>query len=254
MKFGRKKAPNKNENDLVKPLLSNYQFQQPLFQEYEYGNTTATPATQHPTTGTTKKLFPPKQKRRSAIIRQSARRKSEIKRFFGEDGMLSDDSDYTRFSFSSIGSTSKTATLRTLTLGSIEEGEERSHSTVGMEEDGKEDRGRHHTLWMVFKMTLVLVISAASVGFYTVAFIEELAVESSVVSLTFLAVAGGIIMIMAPWVCAKEWRLAKSPGELIVCWLIQYELQDTFNIHYIIRYKKLHQCLKGRSKSAGKRD
>ena len=214
MKFPsrRKKVPDDND-DLVKPLLSGPKFQQPLFQEYEYNTNNKVVHGEACT-----KLFPPPQKRRSAIIRKAARRKSELKRFFGE-GELSDDSEYTRFSFCSVGSTERTATLRSLTLASIDEEEEDKSSPSSIasrEEAGKgelEDSVVHITTWIVFKLTLVFVVSVASVAFYAVGLTEEFAVESSVVSLTFLGVAGGISAIMAPWVCAKECRLAKSPGK-----------------------------------------
>lgn len=187
-------------DDLVKPLLSKVyagdvdpKFKPPVAQDIDNFDID-------------RSAFPVRYQRRSTLVRHMAHKKnsmrsSEFRKLFSED----DDSEYIGFSIGhSIDSTITTANLRTLTGSSILEKEVRAVM--------KDDHTPMTTLVMI-KMTLVFTITMASVFFYSVALAESYVEETSALSLSFLAVAGGVSLFVAPLVCARAWALARCSGE-----------------------------------------
>lgn len=130
---------------------------------------------------------------------------NEIKRLFSEE--LLDGSEYTGFgighSVSSIDSTARTGNVSYYMASIVEE----------VDDEVDYDDYVQMTGVAMLKMVLVVSMTLASVAFYAVSFADMFVIETSVASLSVLGVAGGISVLVAPWVCFKEWRLARYPSE-----------------------------------------
>jgi hypothetical protein len=208
MKFQKRKVEN---DDLIKPLLSQMKAEascskptSPVMKPEGY-----------------KSAFPARYRRRSRVVRQAARRKGQtmdgtvIKRLMGSD-VLSDDSTYSDFSIghsvSSIESTERAASYRRFSLPSIKE---------EYEELDSDDYVRMTGLAML-KMAVVVAVTTASVAFYAISFTDMFVADTAVSSLSILGAAGGISLLLAPWVCVKELRLARYPSKLITLQTLQH--------------------------------
>jgi hypothetical protein len=69
----------------------------------------------------------------------------------------------------------------------------------------------------MLKMAMVVAVTTLSVAFYAISFVDLFIVETSMASLGVLGAAGGITLLLAPWVCVKEWGLARYPSKFMTC-------------------------------------
>jgi hypothetical protein len=74
----------------------------------------------------------------------------------------------------------------------------------------------------MLKMSVVVAVTTASVAFYAISFTDMFVADTAVSSLSIIGAAGGISLLLAPWVCVKELRLARYPSKLITLQTLQH--------------------------------